>query len=59
VKAWSLVYLGRLAEISGEDQQAAGHYRAALATEGISDAAKQMAEKGLQGGFRRKTAPQP
>ncbi|MDX1980562.1 MAG: hypothetical protein SFV51_09860 [Bryobacteraceae bacterium] len=54
VKAWTLVYLGRLADIDGQDQQAADHYKSALGTEGISDAAKQMAEKGLQGGFRRK-----
>lgn len=55
VKAWSMVYLGRLSDIAGEDQQAAGHYKAALATNGISDGAKQMAQKGLDGAFRRKT----
>lgn len=54
-KAWTMVYLGRLSDIAGEDQQAAAMYKSALATEGISDGAKQMAQKGLDGAFRRKT----
>ncbi len=55
VKAWSLVYLGRLSDITGEVEQAAGLYKSALGTEGISDGARQMAQKGLDGAFRRKT----
>ncbi|MBI4873981.1 MAG: tetratricopeptide repeat protein [Acidobacteria bacterium] len=48
-KAWTRVYLGRLSEAAGERDRAAGHYRAALAVEGGSVAARQGAEKGLAG----------
>jgi len=54
VKAWSLVYLGRLSDIAGEDAKAKGHYQAALAIPGISDRAKDTAQKGIAGEFRRK-----
>ncbi len=47
VKAWSHVYLGRLAEAASERGQAAVQYQAALAVEGASDAAKKAAEKGI------------
>lgn len=55
VKAWSLVYLGRLADIAGESDQAAAHYKAALEVKGASEKAAQTAEQGLRGAFRRKT----
>ncbi len=54
VKAWSLVYLGRLADIAGEEAKAKGHYEAALAVSGISDKARETAQKGIAGDFRRK-----
>lgn len=53
-KAWSMVYLGRLANIAGEDAKAKGHYEAALAVSGISDKARETAQKGVAGEFRRK-----
>jgi tetratricopeptide (TPR) repeat protein len=54
VKAWSLVYLGRLADISGEEAKAKQQYQAALAVSGISDKARETAQKGMAGDFRRK-----
>lgn len=53
-KAWSLVYLGRLADISGDADQATRQYQAAMAVEGGSDKARETAGKGLKGEFRRK-----
>ena len=46
-KAWTHVYLGRLAEASGERERAVEEYKAALAVEGASALARQGAEKGL------------
>ncbi|MBL8178133.1 MAG: tetratricopeptide repeat protein [Bryobacterales bacterium] len=54
VKAWSLVYLGRLADIAGEDGKAKTQYEAALAVPGITERAKETAQKGMAGEFRRK-----
>jgi tetratricopeptide (TPR) repeat protein len=51
--AWCHVYLGRLAEIAGETEKAAGHYRTALASEGASPKAREAAQKGLQEGFKK------
>lgn len=53
-KAWCLVYLGRLADVVGEAAQAEDHYKKALAVDGISEKAREMAQTGLKGGFRRK-----
>jgi tetratricopeptide (TPR) repeat protein len=55
IKAWCLVYLGRLADVIGEVAQADGSYTKALAVEGISEKARDMALTGLKGGFRRKS----
>jgi tetratricopeptide (TPR) repeat protein len=52
-KAWTHVYLGRLAEAAGERERAAGEYKAALAVDGASAAARQGAEKGLTGISRK------
>jgi tetratricopeptide (TPR) repeat protein len=52
-KAWALVYLGRLADLAGERQQASQHYQAALGVEGASQAARRAAEQGLQQSFKR------
>jgi tetratricopeptide (TPR) repeat protein len=46
-RAWTHVYLGRLAEAAGERERALEEYKAALAVEGASAAARQGAEKGL------------
>jgi tetratricopeptide (TPR) repeat protein len=53
VRAWTLVYLGRLADLADERQQAGEYYRTALAVEGASAAARKAAEKGLQASFKR------
>lgn len=52
-KSWTQVYLGRLADIAGERDQAAQYYQAALAVEGASPAAKDAAQKGLKNGFQK------
>ncbi|HET8548894.1 MAG TPA: tetratricopeptide repeat protein [Bryobacteraceae bacterium] len=46
-QAWSEVYLGRLALAARQPEEAAGHFRRALAVEGASQAAKLAAEQGL------------
>jgi tetratricopeptide (TPR) repeat protein len=51
-RCWSLVYLGRLADIAGESEQAAKYYQAALAVEGGSEKGRETAERGLKGEFR-------
>lgn len=51
LKAWAYVYLGRLADASGQRDQATGHYRAALEVQGATDAARQAAQKGLEKSF--------
>jgi tetratricopeptide (TPR) repeat protein len=47
-RAWSEIYLGRLAEAAGESAQAIRHYEAAAKVEGSSAGAKQAAEQSLQ-----------
>jgi tetratricopeptide (TPR) repeat protein len=47
-KAWTLVYLGRLAWVANDREAAGGHYRAALAVEGASPKAREAAQKALQ-----------
>ena len=49
VKAWTLVYLGRLlGEAAGQTEEAAKYFQAALAVEGASPKAREAAEQGLQ-----------
>jgi tetratricopeptide (TPR) repeat protein len=49
VKAWALVYLGRLlGEAAGQPEEAAKHFQAALAVEGASAMAREAAEQGLR-----------
>ena len=48
VKAWVLVYLGRLADVSGDREKAIGYYKEALTVEGASIAARKAAEKEIQ-----------
>jgi hypothetical protein len=45
--AWTEVYLGRLAQASATPEQAAAHFKAALAVDGASAGARQAAEEGL------------
>jgi tetratricopeptide (TPR) repeat protein len=55
VRAWSEVYLGRLADAAGEREQATRHYQAALDVQGGSEAARNAAQQGLREAFNRKT----
>lgn len=46
-KGWTLIYLARLSEASGETAKAREYYQAALTVEGASDAAKNAAQQAL------------
>lgn len=48
VKAWSLVYLGKLSDIAGDREQARKSFEEALNVQGISRKAREEAEKGLK-----------
>ena len=48
VKAWSLVYLGKLADIAGNGDEARKSFEDALDVKGISNKAREEAEKGLK-----------
>jgi tetratricopeptide (TPR) repeat protein len=56
-RAWTLVYLGKLADSQGEQEPARGFYRKALAVEGLPEQVKREAEQGLAGAFYRPPAP--
>jgi tetratricopeptide (TPR) repeat protein len=59
-KAWVYVYLGRLSDLAGEHDAAAKHYGSAVALEGASEKARDMARQGLQGAFKKAgTEPRP
>jgi len=53
-KAWSLLYLGRLADSQGWRDQAVGHYKAALNVPGVPDSVREAAEQGLKSAFTKK-----
>lgn len=53
VKAWVLVYLGRLADASADREKAIGYYKEALTVEGASMAARKAAEKEIQQGLAK------
>ena len=52
-RAWALVYIGKLDDSQGEKEPAQENYKAALAVQGISDLARQEAQRGLTGAFAR------
>ncbi len=52
-QAWALVYLGRLADLAGERDQAGRRYESALKVEGATPAARKAAEQGLQESFKK------
>lgn len=58
-KAWVYVYLGRLYDVVGEPDTAAKNYQSALAVEGASEKARDMARQGLQGAFKKAAEPHP
>ncbi len=47
-KAWSLIYLGRLADVEGDARKAAAYFEAALQVAGLTRPARAAAEKGLE-----------
>lgn len=53
-KAWSLLYVARLADSQGDRDEAEKEYKAALSVEGAPDSVRQAAEKGLKEAFRKK-----
>jgi tetratricopeptide (TPR) repeat protein len=53
-KSWALLYLGKLADSQGEQDEAEQQYKAALATPDVPDQVKREAEQGLKGAFARK-----
>ena len=52
-KAWALVYIGKLSDSQGEKDPAQESYKAALAVQGISELARQEAQRGVAGAFVR------
>jgi tetratricopeptide (TPR) repeat protein len=48
VKAWALVFLGRLSLASGEHEQAVRQFQSALQVPGASEEARKAAEQGLR-----------
>ncbi|HLW75327.1 MAG TPA: tetratricopeptide repeat protein [Bryobacteraceae bacterium] len=53
-KAWSLLYLGRLADSQGRHDEAVEQYKAALAVAGAPDSVREAAQKGLKQAFVKK-----
>jgi tetratricopeptide (TPR) repeat protein len=54
VKAWTLVYLARLADAAGDRDGAVRRYKEALAVTGASPGAHDAAEQGVQKSFEKK-----
>jgi tetratricopeptide (TPR) repeat protein len=52
-KAWSLLYLARLADSQGDRDEAVKSYKAALAVEGAPDSVRQAAQKGVAEAFKK------
>ena len=52
VKAWSLVYLGKLSLAAGETQAAVRFFQSALQVDGASPKAREEAQKGVQEGSK-------
>ena len=53
VTAWTQVYLGRLADVAGNRDDATKHYQSALAVDGASQGARHAAQQGLQQSFKK------
>ena len=53
VRAWALVYLGKLSLAAGENETAVKFFQSALKVEGASAKAREEAEKGVQQGSKR------
>jgi tetratricopeptide (TPR) repeat protein len=48
VKAWAMVYLGRLSLAAGDREQAARQFQEALQVKGATDKAREAAQRGMQ-----------
>lgn len=57
--AWSHIYLGQIADVSDERDQAVSEYRAALAVPDIQPDVKAAAQKGISTPFTLPDQPQP
>jgi tetratricopeptide (TPR) repeat protein len=55
--AWSHVYLGRIHDLEDERELAVNEYRAALAVEGASEAARAAAQNGLETAYKAPERP--
>jgi tetratricopeptide (TPR) repeat protein len=53
IKAWALVYLGKLSLAAGESETAVNFFQSALKVEGASDKAREEAIKGVQQGSKK------
>jgi hypothetical protein len=53
-KSWSLLYLGRLADLQNLHDEAVEHYQAVLAVEGAPETVRKAAEQGLKEAFVKK-----
>lgn len=53
-KAWSLLYLGRLADSQQRHDEAVEQYKAALAVPGVPDSVRKAAEQGLREAYIKK-----
>ncbi|MEO8099080.1 MAG: tetratricopeptide repeat protein [Acidobacteriota bacterium] len=58
-QAWSLLYLGKLADSQGEAESAKQFYQQSLAVAGLPDQVKREAQQGLSGAFFKPRAPEP
>jgi tetratricopeptide (TPR) repeat protein len=54
VRGWVLYYLGRLADVAGDREQAMKYYQETLKVEGASIAARRAADKEIQGISKQK-----
>lgn len=53
-KSWCLLYLGRLADSQGDREHAEEFYKTVLTVEGVPDAVREAAQKGLKEAFTKK-----
>lgn len=57
VLAWSHVYLGRINDLEGDRESAISEYRAALAVDGVPEAARIAGENGVEAPYAPPNAP--
>jgi len=52
IVSWSHIYLGRMYDVEGERELAVAEYRAALAVDGAPEAARSVAQRGVDEGYQ-------